>query len=182
MRLPFVVARRRRRAGGYAYSAGCPEALVAAQCIATAAAVLPGLAHAVVGGEDLTLRIVLLSSMTVRCTLSPLDEAEHNATGLPATLGRDVGLARKLLLKPAVVAAAAANAVARTAAAAAGAHGGPPPTADRYEEERGTKNVERSGKEAVTKYAICRGGGGDVVGRGGCGLGARVVGCGQGRQ
>ena len=51
-------------------------------------------------------------------TLSPLDEAEHNATGLPATLGRDVGLARKFLLKPAVVAAAAANAVARTAAAA----------------------------------------------------------------
>ena len=42
--------------------------------VATIGAVLPQLAHAVVGGESLNLAIVHLSTMTVRCVLTPLDD------------------------------------------------------------------------------------------------------------
>ena len=41
---------------------------------ATVGAMLPGLKHAVIGGENQTLCIVQLSTMTVRCVLSPLDD------------------------------------------------------------------------------------------------------------
>lgn len=41
---------------------------------ATVGAVVPQLSHAIVGGESPTLSIIHLSTMTVRCTLAPLDD------------------------------------------------------------------------------------------------------------
>ena len=42
--------------------------------VATVASLMPQLSHVVVGGETGSLAVVQLSSMTVRCVLSPLDD------------------------------------------------------------------------------------------------------------